>query len=134
MTELDVHVSPLEGCYGYPYLARIIGEDEVYRFARSFIRFRTEDFTDFTFYLRDGVYEGCIKYKDRKTNEVVKREPWWFLNVGGNFFDIERGEVLDAVKDFPAAVDELCGEGYWAEYQAARRRMYPEEYVDGTKS
>ena len=116
MPVLDVHVSPMKGCYGYPYLARIIGPDADYVFERSFIRFRTEDFTDFTFYLRDGVYEGCIKYKDCKTNEVVKRKPWWFLNVGGNFFDIERCEVLDAVKDFPAMVDKYYGEGYWEEY------------------
>ena len=117
MTELDVHVSPMKGCYGYPYLARIIGEDEVYRFARSFIRFRTEDFTDFTFELpRDGVYEGCIKYKDRKTKEVVKREPWWFLNVGDDFCYIERSDVLEAIRDFPAMVDKYFGEDYWEEY------------------
>ena len=117
MAELDVHVSPMKGAYGYPYLARIMGEDEIYRYKRIFLRFRTGDFSNFIFDLsRDGVYEGCIKYRDNRTNEVVKREPWWFLNVGGDFCDIERNEVLEAIRDFPAMVDKYYGEDYWEEY------------------
>ena len=117
-TEFEVYVSPPTGTFGYPYLALLMDEDAVYGYARKFLRFKTDDFSEFIYELpEDGVYEGRIQYRDRTTKELVKREdPWWFLLVGDAIFDIERSDVLAAVRDFPAMVDKYYGEGYWEAY------------------
>ena len=73
--------------YACPYMARIVGEDPVFRFHRAFLRYeeRTQWFLwrKYLYLLpREGVYEWCVRRFDQRTGKLLRREREWFA-----FFD-----------------------------------------------
>lgn len=116
MEEYDIYVSNVPGMYSYPYIAQITGEDEKYIFKRKFLRYAkvTPSWNDGKWYTinlpANGVYEECIKRKDKKTDELVGRERIWFLYFDGEYMDISKEEVLEAVRDPKAVINRYWGE------------------------
>ena len=63
--------------YACPYMARIVGEDPVFRFRRAFLR-----------------YEERTQWFDQRTGKLLSREREWFAFFAGEFYSIPYLEVL----------------------------------------
>ena len=85
--------------YACPYMARIVGEDPVFRFHRAFLRYeeRTQWFLwrEYLYLLpREGVYEWCVRRFDQRTGKLLRREREWFAFFDGEVYAIPYSEVL----------------------------------------
>ena len=111
--EYEVLVPHEENLHSYPYIALITGTDETYGYKRSFLRYeRVENWgssTLFSFVLPgNGIYEQCIKHKDRRTGEFLRREREWFLFCDGDTFEIQFKEIPEALRDFEGMYRRLA--------------------------
>lgn len=97
MEEYSIFVPHVPNTFAYPYIARIVGEDPVYRFKRVFLRFDWPDSSPngrwYYIDLEDGVYECCIRRFDAHTKEVIEREFEWFILFDGGYFDVDKADI-----------------------------------------
>lgn len=99
---LREYVEDIPGTYAYPYMARITGEDPAYHFRRVFLRYedRSPAFSGrwYTFRLPcEGVYERCVKRFRSLGGKLLSRDYDWFVFFDGEFYHLNREEVLFAL-------------------------------------
>ncbi|NLU24461.1 MAG: hypothetical protein GXW99_07110 [Clostridiales bacterium] len=100
MEEVVVAVKP--GIYIEVYEACILGWDKKMCFKRQFLPQRrgAKETDGFHYTLRNrknGVYEFCARYLDRKTHEKVDKRQFWYLVWEGQMQELSRQEVLFAI-------------------------------------
>lgn len=83
------------------YLARILGRDPVFRFARSF-RNLSYAYSKCEIYCsaeleENGVFELCARWYDDKSEELVSRERSWFVVFEGFCYELDEDDVLLSV-------------------------------------
>lgn len=111
--EYEVFVPREENLYSYPYVALISGTDEKYGYKRSFLSYeKVENLQSgvlFSFVLpENGIYEQCIKHRDINTREFLRRERAWFILCDGDIFEIQFGEIPEALHDFEGMCKRLA--------------------------
>lgn len=113
---LREYVDDIPNTYAYPYMARITGEDPVYNFQRSFLRYEDRSPTIgghwYTYRLPcEGVYERCTRRFDRYSHKLLGRERDWFAFFDGEYYELDQADVLYALQSINAQMQLLPG-GY----------------------
>ena len=102
----DYDVPVIKGTYIKTYLAKITGEDPLFRFNRRFM-YRNVDYSPgFRCYSYDigdyGVFEQSIKRYDFETDKLILCEREWFVNISEDLYEIDYQDVLFCVFNLKA--------------------------------
>lgn len=112
MEEYSVFAPHVSGTYAHPYAAQIVGEHPTFRFERRFLRLDWPESTPggrwFDVKLPcDGVYECCVRRFKSGTNKVIDREYEWFVLFDGEFYEIDKEDVLFALFNLQLQTDRM---------------------------